>query len=127
LALWFGLATGFGEVMLLGLRRYVLHHFLFLGQDAAWMVPVADALCFLAVGLLLALAHRWWPRRFTAPAVAGVLTGLSIFALLLMYGPLHQVASILIAVGIGQPRGSSPPLDRLTVVGRTLPGRRPAL
>ena len=124
LALWFGLATGFGEVMLLGLRRYVLHRFLFLGQDAAWMVPVADALCFLAVGLLLALAHRWWPRRFTAPAVAGVLTGLSIFALLLMYGPLHQVASILIAVGIGYQasRFLAPRFDRfLTVVGRTLP------
>src|SRR6185369_410637 len=98
--------------------------FLFLGQDAAWMVPVADALCFLAVGLLLALAHRWWPGRFTAPAVAGVLAGLSIFALLLMYGPLHQVASILIAVGVGYQasRFLAPRFDRfLAVVGRTLP------
>ncbi len=79
---------------------------------------------FFAVGLLLALAHRWWPGRFTAPAVAGVLAGLSIFALLLMYGPLHQVASILIAVGVGYQasRFLAPRFDRfLAVVGRTLP------
>ncbi|HSE46889.1 MAG TPA: sulfatase, partial [Gemmatimonadales bacterium] len=124
MALWFGLATGLGEVMLLGLRRYVLHRFLFLGQDVVWMAPVTDTLCFLAVGLLLALAQRQWPEWFTAPVAAGVLAGLSMFALLLMYGPLHRVAAVLIAAGVGYQasRVLAPRFDRfLSIVGRTFP------
>ena len=65
------------------------------------MVPVADGLCFLVAGLLLALGHRLWPTRVTGAVAAGVLAGLSIFTLLLMYGPLHRAAAVLIAVGIG--------------------------
>jgi arylsulfatase A-like enzyme len=142
LALWFGLVTGFGEVMLLLLRRYVLHRFLFLPQDSVWMVPVADGLCFLVVGLLLALGHRLWPARITGAVTVGVLVGLSIFALLLMYGPLHRAAAVLIAAGIGF-QGSrlvAPRLERflamtrrtlmllvalLVVVGVTVRGLRP--
>jgi hypothetical protein len=87
LGLWFGLVTGFGEVTLLGLRRYVLHRFLFLGQDSAWMVPVADGLCFLVVGLLLALGHRLWPTRVTGRGSRRS-TGRTLdLCLLLMYGP----------------------------------------
>ena len=124
LGLWFGLLTGFGEVTLLGLRRYVLHRFLFLGQDSAWMVPVADGLCFLVAGLLLALGHRLWPTRVTGAIAAGVLAGLSIFTLLLMYGPLHRAAAVLIAVGIGfqVSRILAPRFDRfMAMTARSLP------
>ena len=124
LALWFGLVTGFAEVTLLILRRFVLHRFLFLGQDAVWMVPVADAFCFSAVGLILALGHRLWPGRLTIPAVIGVLAALSVFTVLLMYGPLHRVAVVLIAVGAGfqAARMLRPRLDRVAVgIRRTLP------
>jgi arylsulfatase A-like enzyme len=88
------------------------------------MVPVADALLFLTVGLLLVLAHRWRPNLVTLPFIAGVLSALSAFALLIMYGPLHRAAAVLIAIGLGYQaaRMLRSRMDRLDLlVRRTLP------
>jgi arylsulfatase A-like enzyme len=101
IALWFGLLTGFGEVLLLAFRRFVLHRFLFLGLNAAWMAPVTDGLIFLVVGLVLAFAHRLWPVRISPQMASGGLAALAVFALLSMFGPLHRLAGALLALGIG--------------------------
>lgn len=100
-ALWFGLLTGMGEVTLLMIRRYVLHRFIFIGKDAIWMAPVADATYLCAAGLIVWLVSRLLPRKDFRRLGIGVFVGLSAFTLLLMYGPLHRLAAAVIAIGIG--------------------------
>lgn len=100
LSLWFGLLTGLGEVAMMGVRKYVLHRFLFLSMDSVWMAPLADAVMFLAAGVVLGLLRALLPRRIPVPAVA-LLTALSAFSLLLTYGPLWRPAAALISLGIG--------------------------
>lgn len=99
-ALWFGLATGIAEVGLLAVRKYLLHRFLFVSMDAVWMAPAADAVLFLAAGILLWVINRVLPSRWRI-APAGVFTALGVFTLLLMYGPLSRLAAGIIALGIG--------------------------
>jgi arylsulfatase A-like enzyme len=100
LSLWFGLLTGLGEVGMMGIRKYVLHRFLFLSMDSVWMAPLADVVLFLLAGSVLAILRRIVPAKIRVPAVA-ILSGLSVFALLLTYGPLWKPAGVLLALGIG--------------------------
>lgn len=100
LALWFGLGTGVAEVILLGIRKFVLHRFLFLSVDAVWMAPLADAILFLIVGLGLIVLRLLLPRRIPLPPVL-FFTAMGTFTLLLMYGPLSKVAALIIGLGLG--------------------------
>lgn len=100
LALWFGLGTGVAEVVLLGVRKFLLHRFLFLSVDAVWMAPLADAILFLIVGLGLIVLRLLLPRRIPLPPVL-FFTAMGTFTLLLMYGPLSKVAALIIGLGLG--------------------------
>ena len=100
-AAWLGLLTGFGEVALLGIRRYVLHHFLFVGQDIVWAVPVADGVLFVILAVLFLVLHRIAPARVRLVHLVGLLTAVGCFAWFLHYGPLHRGAALLLAVGAG--------------------------
>ena len=123
LALWFGLLTGIGEVILLAVRKYALHRFLFVSMDSVWMTPLANVLLFLASGVLVLLLRAILPRRLALSPVLAFTT-LSAFTILLMYGPLSRLAILVLALGLGiqaarivrrHPAG----FDRL--VRRTLP------
>jgi arylsulfatase A-like enzyme len=123
-AAWLGLLTGIGEVALLGIRRYVLHHFLFVGQDIVWAVPVADAVLFVILAVLFLVLHRIAPARVRLVHLVGLLTAVGCFAWFLHYGPLHRGAALLLAVGAGVQvarmwNRASPRL--LTLVRRTMP------
>jgi hypothetical protein len=72
LALGLGIATGIGEVILFWAQTYILKRFVFVGRDIVWMAPLAEALVFLTVGLLLVLLTRFW-SRFTWVHAIGVL------------------------------------------------------
>ena len=100
-AAWLGLLTGFGEVALLGIRRYVLHRFLFVGQDIVWAVPVADAVLFVVIAVVFLLVRRFAPARIRLIHLVGLLTAVGCFAWCLHYGPLHRVAAVLLASGAG--------------------------
>jgi arylsulfatase A-like enzyme len=100
LAVGLGIATGLGEVALFWAQTYILKRFIFVGRDIVWMAPLAEALVFLAVGLLLALLARLW-GRFTWLQALGVLAFLSFLALLFMYTPIHKGAALLLALGLG--------------------------
>ncbi len=124
LAVWFGLLAGFGELMLLAVRRFVLHRFLFIGRDVLWMAPAADVCIFAVVGLVFWAVSRLPQRPEVRPVATGVLAGLTMFTLLLMYGPLHRLAALLIAAGVGvqTARLVRPRLHLLNrLVRRTLP------
>src|SRR5262249_33445855 len=100
-AAWLGLLTGFGEVVLLGIRRYVLHRFLFVGQEIVWAVPVADAVLFVVLAGFFLILHRVAPARIRLVHLVGFLTAVGCFAWFLHYGPLHRVAALLLALGAG--------------------------
>jgi len=123
-AAWLGLLTGFGEVVLLGIRRYVLHRFLFVGQEIVWAVPVADAVLFVILAGFFLILHRVAPARIRLVHLVGFLTAVGCFAWFLHYGPLHRVAALLLALGAGVQvgrmwnRASSRPL---VLVSRTMP------
>lgn len=123
-AAWLGLLAGFGEVALLGIRRYVLHRFLFVGQDIVWAVPVADAVLFVILAVVFLVLRRIAPGRIRLVHLVGLLTAVGCFAWFLHYGPLHRVAALLLAVGAGVQvarmwnRASPRPL---TLVRRTMP------
>ena len=123
LALWFGLLTGICEVGLLAIRKYALHRFLFVSMDSIWMAPLADAVLFLAAGVLLAAVRAILPSRL-APSPVLIFTTLSAFTILLMYGPVSRVALFVLALGLGVQmarvaKRHAPGFDRL--VRRTLP------
>lgn len=123
-AAWLGLLAGFGEVALLGIRRYVLHRFLFVGQDIVWAVPVADAVLFVILAVVFLVLRRIAPGRIRLVHLVGLLTAVGCFAWFLHYGPLHRVAALVLAVGAGVQvarmwnRASPRPL---TLVRRTMP------
>jgi len=123
-AAWLGLLAGFGEVALLGIRRYVLHRFLFVGQDIVWAVPVADAVLFVILAVVFLVLRRIAPGHIRLVHLVGLLTAVGCFAWFLHYGPLHRVAALLLAVGAGVQvarmwnRASPRPL---TLVRRTMP------
>ena len=63
LAFWFGLVTGLLEVTYLA-RRASHHVFVWHGQQALWMIPLAEGVLFLGAGagILAARRHRRWNR-----------------------------------------------------------------
>lgn len=123
LALWFGLLTGIGEVLLLAIRKYVLHRFLFVSMDSVWMTPLANVILFLAAGVLLIVLRAILPGKLK-PSPVLVFTTLAAFTILLMYGPLSRLAILVLALGLGvqvarMTRRRDAGFDRL--VRRTLP------
>ena len=100
LALWFGLLTGIGEVVLIAARKYVLHHLVFFGNEVVWMAPLADAILFVVAGIAPIGLRAVLPGRLRPPAVL-VFAALAAFTLLLMYGPLYRSAAAVLAIGIG--------------------------
>jgi len=100
IAAWFGLATGFGEVLSLGVRKFGFDRMLFLGRDIVWMAPLADLILFLALGLGLSIAGRLWPRLVSIRLAVGVLAFVGFLSLTLTYPRLHRVAQLVLATGL---------------------------
>jgi arylsulfatase A-like enzyme len=100
LAVWFGLLTGFGEVSLLGLKKFYLGRVIRFGPHIVWMTPLADALIFLIPGLILFAIARRRPERYSPKAANLVFAFLGFLSVLLMYYPLHLYAKMLLAAGL---------------------------
>ena len=101
LAAWFGLLTGFVEVAVLAAKKLLFAEILFMGLDAAWMIPVADLLFFLIVGLAWSGLTRFWPKIFPPHGAIFVFAFLAAFSVLFMFAPrLHKYAAMILACGI---------------------------
>ncbi len=100
LAVWFGLATGIGEVAQIALRKLLLNRIVFAGPDVVWMAPVADTLLFVAAGLLLVALRAVLPRRIPLPPVL-FLAALAVFASLVFIEALWRPALAVLALGVG--------------------------
>lgn len=121
LALSAGLLAGFVELLGHGVRRFLLHEFLFLGPDVVWTAPLVNALIFLVIGLglfLVAKLARRWP---TLAVAAGLFAGLGAFGAFYIFPQFHRVAALVLAAGIGMQAGrwaERQGADRLTRLSR---------
>jgi arylsulfatase A-like enzyme len=121
-AAWLGLLTGFGEVLLLGVKRLMLGRMIWTGPHVIWLAPLGNAILFVVVAGLLTASGRW--LRSARAAVPYALVFLAVLNILLMYYPLHFVAKFLIAAGIAMQtvRGAARrPALFPTLVRRTTP------
>ena len=69
--------------------------------DIVWMAPLVDALWLLAPAILLLIARRLAPQRFSFSMVAGLLGGFASLPVLLLIGSMHKGVAVLLAVGVG--------------------------
>ena len=101
LAVWCGLLTGFGEVVLLGIQKFAMDRMIFLGSDTIWLAPATNAVYFLILGLVLAGVHRLWPTRVTWHTGLAIFCFVGFSAWLLMYSRLYPGAAFLLGAGLG--------------------------
>ncbi len=103
-----GLGTGFLELMILlvwhRLDSATVLGALQMNRHFPWMVPVAHLSVFLACGLPMALAARFWSRRAARVAAIGGV-GLSVFALLRIVPGLYTAAALLVGFGTARVLG----------------------
>lgn len=101
LALWFGVITSFGELVIVGAHRFLINPFLEVNPHEFWMMPLVNCIVFGSVGLLLLLfpvpgrrGRRWWVQCF----------GLSLLfcaAILFRFHPsVSYPAGFLLAAGL---------------------------
>ncbi len=96
LAAWFGLITGFGELVCLGVRKFLLSQPIYFGLHIVWMSPLANILLFTFVGLLLGAT-----RIDSLRIKAGVMTFLGLLGCALVFDGLKFYAVALLAAGAG--------------------------
>ena len=102
LALWFGLAAGLLEMILLMVRVLGFENGVFLrSPHFPWMIPVADLGLFLAFGVAMTPPARVWPTIGGGLAVAGFVFLACLSQLLLIRG-LMLVACVVLAAGIAR-------------------------
>jgi len=101
LALTAGLLSGFAELLGHGVRRLVLHEFLFLGSDVVWTAPLVNAVLFLVLGLGLWAGSRLLPRRIGLPFCTGLFVGVGAFGMFYIFPQFHRVAALVLSAGLG--------------------------
>ncbi len=103
LGIWFGLLTGLVEALfqvVKNLTMQVIDVPNLTSVDVIWMAPLADAVFFAAVGLVLAVVAWSWPELISFSVVTFVF-GLLAFRMILQLIPgLNDMAEIVLAAGI---------------------------
>jgi len=102
LAIWFGLLTGLGEAVLLGIQKFRMGQVIRFGPNIVWMAPFADAVLFLIVGSIIILIGRLSGRlsKGLNRLALGILAFLAFLSGFYMYYPLQTYAKVLLAAGL---------------------------
>lgn len=101
IALWFALVTGLGEVLLLGIAKFLLHRYInYFGRDMIWMAPLAEVFFFGIVAVILLILASLRPRLISWRLALFLLAFLGVVNLLLIYQRLHEIAVVVLALGI---------------------------
>lgn len=100
-AIWFGVAVGIAELMVLAVRKFVFQEMLFVGPQVVWMAPLSYLLFFVAGGLVLQAAAWRWPKLVPLHAVVFLFSFASAFSFLFLWHPrVHKVAIMVLALGV---------------------------
>ena len=103
LSAWCGLAGGLLEVLTRFLCRYIdpTNRLYTLSRHFIWLVPLSNLLLFAGVGLLLALAVKFWPRR-GARLMTRFIGFWVVLPALMIAGPrIYPAAWVIVAAGAG--------------------------
>ena len=101
MATWFALIAGFAELLVLTVRKFVLHQMLFVGPQVAWMAPLSYLVFFAGLGLGLCFVAWRWPWLISLRTTVFLFTFLGTFSFLFLYYPqLHKLAILLLATGL---------------------------
>lgn len=99
-AAWFGLLTGLAEVLLLAIKKYVLHGYVHEGLHVVWTAPIAGIFLFSVAGFIFFLIMWRWPRLIVLRFVAFVFAFLGCLSSLLLIKQLSVYAVLLLACGL---------------------------
>ena len=97
---WLGLLTGFAEGLILGGRILLLDRVVSVNPHWFWMKPVADALLFVVIGLILLLVARRVLKVLPLRLPTCVFIFLGCVTLLFMFPKLHKYAALVFAAGM---------------------------
>ena len=97
---WFGLITGFADAILIFVYVRLTDRTLPLNGHEVWMAPLGNLVFFLALGALLALVFRLFPRLWSPTALAYGFGALGFYhAWHNMTPPLARWAGVFLALG----------------------------
>ena len=116
LALWFGIAAGVVEVVLLAVIKFgslasapagwanpddrLRHSYLWLSPHVVWMAPAMLSVFLLVPAGLLALVARFREEAKSLSLASGVAAFVCCVSLLYIYPRLHDVAVLMLAGGV---------------------------
>jgi len=115
LAVWFGVAFGVGEVVLLGVLKISgmatagefvgvelgwRTGYIWLSHQVVWMAPVVAAGQLVLVGVVLVLISKVKPSFVTLTRVATVYAFFAFMSLFFVYQRLYDYAVVLLAAGL---------------------------
>jgi arylsulfatase A-like enzyme len=93
-----GLLTGCLQVVILWVTRFGVGRLVFHSRDALWMAPLANALLFAGLALLVAVGALLIRHPLVPVLAAGGFGFLGIFSLLLPFGAIARWAAGLVAL-----------------------------
>ncbi len=101
LGLWFGLAVGVGELLVLALMNFGLGRYLYyISAHTVWMTPLANIVIFGVLGLLLTLGRRLRPGWITPPVAIWAFSLLGFIAIAYFADDrVHDIALIVLSAG----------------------------
>jgi arylsulfatase A-like enzyme len=101
----FGLAAGlfFGvlETLVLAFKKFALHRYLHVNPQIAWIAPLAYALGFTIIAVLLAIALPKARHLLRLRAVSFTVAALGACGVLFAMGGVHRGALMVLGAGIG--------------------------
>ena len=100
-ALAWGFLAALGQVAKIVRRFHINGEFAWASRDVFWMTPIANALYFCVVALIVWGVARLLKGRASDALVSGVLAGLCVFSVLIPFGGIHEYAVIALGVGVG--------------------------
>ena len=100
LSIWFGLLTGFGEVVVLLYQRVFDNNFFMRSHHFPWMIPLGEVSLFIIPGVILLLVTSRWLQPAWIYFAFFVFSFMGYFNILILFEQLHIFAQFLLAIGL---------------------------
>jgi hypothetical protein len=97
---WFGLVTGFLEVIYWGFQKYLSHKLIPYSEHYLWMIPLAEALVFMMIGIGVYLLTKFLTESQSNSVLIFILIFVSLLSLFYVKPILHILAAIAFIAGI---------------------------
>lgn len=100
IAAWFGLFTSFGELAILGVRKFLQYKIIYRGPLVIWTLPLTDVIIFVSIGFVLYLLSKKIQRFAKTDVPVLVFSFMAYISFFLMFPQIHILASIVLALGL---------------------------